>query len=75
VQLPGVAVALMDTVIPERTTGMLTAEQLDWLDARITVADTPVLVMGHHQQWIGPRPRVPEGYFGLHPDPSGALAE
>lgn len=75
VQLPGVAVALMDTVIPERTTGMLTAEQLDWLDAHAAVADTPVLVMGHHQQWIGSPASRSEGYFGLHPDPSDALAE
>jgi 3',5'-cyclic-AMP phosphodiesterase len=75
VQLPGVAVALMDTVIPERTTGMLTAEQLDWLDAHAAVADTPVLVMGHHQQWIGSPASRSDTYFGLHPDPSDALAE
>ena len=75
VQLPGVAVALMDTVIPERSTGTLTAEQLDWLDAHAAVADTPVLVMGHHQQWIGSGPSRSDTYFGLHPDPSDALAE
>lgn len=76
IELPGVAVALMDTVIPFGTTGNLGSDQLDWLDAHAANADRPVLVMGHHQQWIaGARgTRSPE-YFGLHPDSSDALAE
>jgi 3',5'-cyclic AMP phosphodiesterase CpdA len=57
IDLPGVSIALLDTVIPGGATGFLTSEQLDWLDARCAIADRPVLVMGHHQQWIaGPRP-------------------
>jgi 3',5'-cyclic AMP phosphodiesterase CpdA len=75
VELPGVAVALMDTVIPEHTTGRLTPSQLDWLDDHAARADTPVIVMGHHQQWIGAAAsRRSNDYFGLHPDPSDALA-
>lgn len=79
IELHGVIVALMDTVIPEHTTGRLTPEQLDWLDAHAATADRPVLVMGHHQQWVGDphdqAQRRSDDYFGLHPDSSDALAE
>jgi len=81
IELPGLAVALLDTVIPLQTTGNVTAEQLDWLDAHAAGADRPVLVMGHHQQWLPTASHEPagsehrsEGYFGLHPDASDALA-
>jgi predicted phosphodiesterase len=76
VVLPGVAVALMDTAIPQKTTGRLSTEQLEWLDTHAGASDRPVVVMGHHQQWTpsadGHRS---DDYFGLHPDPSDALAE
>jgi Icc protein len=72
IDLPGVSVALMDTAIPRHTTGSLTAEQIEWLDDRAAAADRPVIVMGHHQQWIeGNRS---DDYFGMHPDASDALA-
>jgi predicted phosphodiesterase len=51
IELPGVAIALMDTTIPHHTTGHLDDAQLDWLDAHAATADRPVIVMGHHQQW------------------------
>lgn len=76
VELPGVAVALMDTAIPGKTTGWLSAEQLDWLDAHAAATDRPVVVMGHHQQWTSSGDgRRSDDYFGLHPDPSDALAD
>lgn len=76
IELPGVAVALIDTVIPSHTTGRLTSEQLDWLDGRAAASDRPVLVMGHHQQWVGSSSgQRPDDYFGLDPDSSDALAE
>jgi 3',5'-cyclic-AMP phosphodiesterase len=71
IELPGVAIALLDTVIPEHTTGNLTADQLDWLDAHAAESDRPVIVMGHHQQWVGGRRS--DDYFGLSPDASDAL--
>jgi 3',5'-cyclic AMP phosphodiesterase CpdA len=72
--LPGVAVALLDTAIPGHTTGSLSADQLDWLEAHAAAATTPVIVMGHHQQWIaGAGGNRSDDYFGLHPDPSDAL--
>lgn len=76
IELPGVAVALLDTTIPGATSGTITREQLDWLDEHCATATTPVLVMGHHQQWIGAGDRAREDdYFGLHPDASDALDE
>lgn len=76
IELPGVVVALLDTVIPFGTTGNITAEQIDWLDSHAATADRPVLLMGHHQQWIAGAggTRSPE-YFGLNPDCSDALTE
>ena len=76
IELPGVAVALLDTVLPERTTGGLSATQLEWLDTMAAEADRPVLVMGHHQQWIPgtSNDHRSENYFGLCPDDSDALA-
>jgi 3',5'-cyclic AMP phosphodiesterase CpdA len=74
IELPGIAIALLDTVIPEHTTGRITGEQLDWLDSHAADADLPVLVMGHHQQWIaGKSGTRADDYFGLHPDCSDAL--
>jgi Icc protein len=73
IELPGVNVALLDTTLPTQSTGHLTAEQLDWLDALAAAATQPVLVMGHHQQWID-GVRAPD-YFGIDPDSSDALTE
>ncbi|MGE0139108.1 MAG: metallophosphoesterase [Ilumatobacteraceae bacterium] len=71
ITLPGVAIGLLDTTIPGKATGWLTADQLDWLDAHAARSTVPVIAMGHHQQFIGTS-RSP-GYFGLHPDASDAL--
>ncbi len=71
IDLPGVAVALLDTALPTRSSGHLTAEQLDWLDAGAADATVPVIVMGHHQQWVSGE-RSPD-YFGIDPDASDAL--
>ncbi|MFK8023825.1 MAG: metallophosphoesterase [Ilumatobacter sp.] len=80
IDLPGAVVALLDTVIEGSTTGNLESAQFEWLDALASEATDPVIVMGHHQQWIssagtsdtGSRS---DGYFGLHPDASDALDE
>ena len=75
VDLPGVRLALLDTVIPMETTGRITAEQLSWLDDLAAGADRPVIVMGHHQTWVGSVSGArPLDYFGINPDDSDALA-
>jgi predicted phosphodiesterase len=73
IELPGVAIALLDTAIPTATSGHLSADQLDWLDAEAASSTVPVLVMGHHQQWVSGE-RNPE-YFGIDPDASEALTD
>jgi 3',5'-cyclic-AMP phosphodiesterase len=75
IELPGVAVALLDTARPGATTGTISTEQFGWLDEHCAAADRPVFVMGHHQQWIGgdADAKRSDDYFGLHPDPSDGL--
>ncbi len=74
IELPGVSVGLLDTAIPGATTGRITPEQIDWLDAHAADSPDPVIVMGHHQQWLAkPDGRRNPGYFGLHPDASDDL--
>jgi Icc protein len=73
IELPGVAVALLDTAVPGSTAGRLTTAQLDWLDAGAAASTVPVIVMGHHQQWVsGVRAA---DYFGIDPDASDALTD
>jgi Icc protein len=71
IELPGVAIALLDTTIPYSASGNLSAEQLDWLEAGAAASTVPVIAMGHHQQWTRGE-RNPE-YFGINPDASDAL--
>ncbi len=72
IDLPGVTVAVLDTVRPGHTNGQLSGAQLDWLDELAAGADRPVLAMGHHPQWVGGA-RNPD-YFGMNPDDSDALS-
>lgn len=73
VELPGVAVAVLDTSIPGRSSGTVTSEQLEWLDDLAADADTPVLVFGHHHAWDPGSSDRSATYFGIHPDASEAL--
>ena len=73
--LPGVILALLDTVIEGRDTGQVRGEQLEWLDERGARADRPVLVLGHHHAWRpGSASRAPD-YFGINPNDSERLVE
>jgi 3',5'-cyclic-AMP phosphodiesterase len=71
--LDGVRVLLLDTVLPGESTGDITDDQIDWVDSLSAEADRPVIVMGHHQQWI--EGKRSDDYFGLHPDASDALSK
>jgi Icc protein len=76
VDLPGVRLALLDTVIPTATTGRVTPDQLVWLDTLAAEADRPVIVLGHHQSWVeGSSGARPPDYFGINPDDSDALVD
>ena len=75
IELPGLAIGLLDTTIPRHTTGGLRAAQIAEIDDRLATIDRRVLLMGHHQQWVpdGPSTRRSDDYFGMHPDASEAL--
>lgn len=73
VDVPGARLAVLDTSIPGRPTGRVTADQLEWLDTVAAESDRPVMVFGHHQAW-NPDGAVREpGYFGINPDDTEAL--
>ena len=75
VDLPGVRLAMLDTVIPAHHTGQVTPDQLEWLDDIAADSDRPVLVFGHHHVW-SPDSRSREAtYFGINPDDSDRLVE
>ena len=75
VVLPGVTVALLDTVIPRATTGQVTDDQRDWLDELAARTDQPVLVMGHHHVWSPESKKREPTYFGISPDDSDKLID
>jgi 3',5'-cyclic-AMP phosphodiesterase len=81
IDLDGLTVALLDTTIPGATTGAVTTDQAEWLDQLASDARQPVMVMGHHQQWIASSAsparngQRSDDYFGLHPDGSDRLDE
>lgn len=73
VVLPGVILAIVDTVIPTQTPGRFTDEQAEWLDELGARADRPVLVFGHHHVWSPASRQRPANYFGILPDDSEKL--
>jgi 3',5'-cyclic-AMP phosphodiesterase len=73
IELPGIRLAVLDTVIPRHHTGQVTAEQLDWLDELAARSDRPVLVFGHHHVWNPESKQRVETYFGINPDDSEKL--
>ena len=75
VDLPGVTLAVLDTVIPGAATGQVTSDQLEWLDDLAATADRPVLVFGHHHVWSPSSNTREAGYFGVSPDDSERLVE
>jgi len=74
IDLPGVTLAVLDTVIPGTDAGQLPADQVQWLDDLAAERTGPVLVFGHHHCWNVEGPTPPTGpYFGIQPEDSRAL--
>lgn len=73
--LPGVTLAVLDTVIEGRDTGQVRAEQLDWLDELASRADRPVMVFAHHHPWRPGSPDRSPDYFGINPEDSEDLVK
>ena len=75
VELPGVALAVLDTTIPLDTPGRVSAEQLEWLGDVAAASDRPVMVFGHHHVWDPTSGTRPDTYFGINPDDSERLID
>lgn len=75
VPLPGVTLLVLDTTIPGRSSGTVSAEQLEWLADAADDAPGRVLVFGHHHVWDPASRERPDTYFGIHPDASEALVD
>ncbi|MEP6660744.1 MAG: metallophosphoesterase [Acidimicrobiales bacterium] len=75
IDVPGTRLVLLDTVIPEHTTGQITSETEAWLDDAAASTDQPVLVFGHHHPWPPGSAKREPTYFGLDPDSSERLVD
>ncbi len=73
VELPGVTLAVLDTVRPGTDRGRISRAQLEWLDDLSASATDAVLVFGHHHPWDPASDDRSETYFGVNPDDSEAL--
>jgi 3',5'-cyclic-AMP phosphodiesterase len=73
VDLEGVTLAVLDTVVPASDRGRVPAEQLEWLDGVAAESTEPVLVFGHHHPWDPSSHQRNDTYFGINPDDSEAL--
>jgi Icc protein len=73
IELDGLSIALVDTAIPGHAHGAVSTEQVEWLDTLADESTDPVVVMGHHPQYLGAEPDDPA--FSLTPDSSAALDE
>jgi Icc protein len=75
VQIPGVTLAVLDTVVPGIDRGQVTSDQLGWLDQLASASSTPILVFGHHHPWDPNSNNRSETYFGINPDDSDGLID
>ncbi len=75
IELRGVTLAVLDTVIPGTDTGQLDAAQLAWLDDLARDTTVPVLVFGHHHPWEPGSEDRNADYFGVNPNDSEALVK
>jgi predicted phosphodiesterase len=74
IEVDGLTIGLLDTTVPTKTTGGLRPDQVLQIDERLAGTSGRVLLMGHHQQWVGSASgNRSDDYFGLHPDSSDAL--
>jgi Icc protein len=73
IELDGVTLVVVDTVVPGIDRGALDSGQLEWLDALAAESSVPVLVFGHHHPWDPASGERSPHYFGINPDDSEAL--
>ena len=73
IELDGVTLAVVDTVVPGIDRGALDATQIAWLDDLAAESTVPVLVFGHHHPWDPASNARSTTYFGINPDDSEGL--
>jgi len=73
IDLPGVMLAVLDTVRPGSEHGRITGDQIDWLDEVAAASTKPMLVFGHHHPWDPASTERNDHYFGINPADSEAL--
>ena len=75
VELDGVTLVVVDTVIPGTDCGQLRSDQVQFIGDVAESTSGPVLVFGHHYLWdLDSDTRNPYT-FGINPDDSEALAQ
>ena len=75
IELPGVTLAMIDTVRPGLTGGTVYDEDLQWLSELNENSAAPVLVFGHHHIWDPETSYRSKDYFGIQPDESEKFIE
>ena len=73
IDLPGVTLAVLDTVRPGTEHGRIEGDQLAWLEDLASASTTPMLVFGHHHPWDPSSTERNDHYFGINPDDSELL--
>ncbi len=77
VELDGVTLAVLDTVIPGTDAGQLSADQVQWLDDLAREQGGPIIVFGHHHcsnvDSVDAQAKRDLPYFGIQPADSEAL--
>jgi predicted phosphodiesterase len=75
VDLGGVSLAVLDTVVPGIDRGQISADQIAWLDELAAATAGAVLVFGHHHLWNLDAEFPSAEYFGVNPADTIAFAE
>lgn len=73
VQLPGVNIAMLDTVVYGKDHGQISESQVEWLDDLLGSAEAPTLVFAHHHPWNLDGGKRDGFVFGLTPDATEAV--
>jgi len=76
VDVGGVTLAVLDTVIPGTDAGQIIEEQVRWLEELAIARTGPVIAFGHHPCFdVEHGLRTGRRYFGIQPDDSDRLVD
>jgi 3',5'-cyclic AMP phosphodiesterase CpdA len=76
VDLDGVTLAVLDTVIPGTDSGTISTDQIQWLEDLAASRSGAVLAFGHHPTFdVEQGVRTGRPYFGIQPDDSDRLVD